>query len=205
MCRTILTQVAAFLAVVASIFIANDLKTVADTPWKLILGIIVLVVAAAAALTEVIGTFRSSPIRYRGDRRDEKILKHMTKMLRTQEHCVMSSNDLSWVKGEARGVLLDKAEKRSLTLVMPRSNKLSSELVARGAVAYYYGDEEFKFASRFTLVNPARSDAWVAIGHGTKGEHTIRKIDSKDDPAIHLADDLFRLVRRRAMAEALRE
>ncbi|MFB9651958.1 hypothetical protein [Pseudarthrobacter oxydans] len=201
MLRTILTQLAAFSAVVASVLLANDLKIVADTPWKLILGAIVLLVAAVAAIWEIIGTFRSRPVRYRGDRRDEKILKRMTKILRTQERCVISSNDLSWVKGKARDVLFDKASKRSLTLVMPCANKLSSDLVDKGAVAYYYGDEEFRFASRFTLVNQSRSDAWVAIGHGTKNEHTIRTIDSKDDPAIHLADDLFRLVRRRAMSE----
>lgn len=203
--RTILTQLAAFSAVVASILIANDLKTVAETPWKLILGIIVLLIAAVAALGEIIGTFRSSPIHYRGARRDEKILKRMTKILRTQEHCVISSNDLSWVKGEARDVLFKKASKNSLTLVMPRANKLSSDLVAKGAVAYYYGDEEFKFASRFTLVNHSRSDSWVAIGHGTKDEHTIRMIDSKDDPAVHLAEDLFRLVKRRVMSETRSE
>lgn len=205
MLRTILTQLAAFLAVVASVLLANDLKSVLDTPWKLVLGAIVLFVAAGAATWEVIGTFRSSPIRYRGKRRDEKILKHMTKMLRTQEHCVISSNDLSWVKGEARDVLFNKASKNSLTLVMPRANELSSDLEDKGAVAYYYGDEEFKFASRFTLVNHSRSDAWVAIGHGTKDEHTIRMIDSKGDPAIHLADDLFRLVRRSAMSETRSE
>ncbi|MDP9695386.1 UNVERIFIED_ORG: hypothetical protein J2X79_002963 [Arthrobacter globiformis] len=205
MLRTILTQLAALLATVASVLLANDLKTLVDTPWKLFLGLIVLLVAAVAAIWEIFGTFRSRPIRYRGDGRDEKILKHMTKMLRTQEQCVISSNDLSWVKGEMREVLIDKASKKSLTLVMPRANELSSDLEDKGAVAYYYGDEEFKFASRFTLVNQSRSDAWVAIGHGTTNEHTIRTIDSKDDPAIHLADDLFRLVRRRAMSEARSE
>ena len=205
MLRTILTQMAAFLAVVASVLLANDLKSVVDTPWKLVLGVSVLLVAAVAAAWEIIGTARSRPSRYRGDRRGEKILKHMTKMLRTQEHCVISSNDLSWVKGDARDVLLDKASKKTLTLVMPCANELSSILTAAGAVAYYYGDHDFKFASRFTLVNHGRSDAWVAIGHGTRNEHTIRTIDSKDDPAVHLADDLFRLVRRRAMAEARSE
>jgi hypothetical protein len=205
MLRTILTQLATFLAVVASVLLANDVKSVADTPWKIVLGIIVLLVALVAAIWEIVGTHKSRPIRYRGDRRDEKILKHMIKLLRTQEHCVISSNDLSWVKGDARDVLFAKASKNSLTLVMPRANELSSDLEDKGAVAYYYGDEEFKFASRFTLVNHSRSDAWVAIGHGTKNEHTIRTIDSKDDPAIHLADDLFRLVRRRAMSETRSE
>lgn len=200
MIRTILTQLTAFLALVASILLANDLKSLVETPWKLVLGIVVLLVAILAATWEVIGTAKSRPIRFRGKKRDVKILKYMTKMLRTQEQCVISSNDLSWVKGEARDVLLEKAAKKSLTLVMPRENELSAELTDSGAVAYYYGDEEFKFASRFTLVNHSRSDAWVAIGHGTKNEHTIRAIDSKDDPAIHLADDLYRLVRRRAMS-----
>lgn len=202
MARTVITQTSAFLAVLAGIFLSNDVETILEQPWKLNLGVLVVIAALAAALWEIVGASKSRPVRFSGHRRDEKILKYMLGMLRTQAHLVISSNDLSWVKGEARHALFEKASHSSLTLLMPCANDLSSDLVSKGAVAYYYGDDEFRFASRFTLVNHSRSDAWVAIGHGAKNEHTIRTIDSKDDPAIHLADDLFRLVRRNAAREA---
>ena len=194
MTRAIITQAAAVLALVGSLLLSNDWNNVLQTPWKVVLGGVAISVAIAAAIYEVVGTAKSRPIRYRGIDRDTKILNFMTSMLSNQEQCVISSNDLSWVRGDARDVLFKKAHEHSLTLVMPVENDLSRELVDGGATAYYYGDADFRFASRFTIVNPARADAWVAIGHGTKGVHTIRTIDSNDDPAIHLANDLYLLV-----------
>ncbi|MCW4464955.1 hypothetical protein OK351_05475 [Glutamicibacter sp. MNS18] len=198
MTRTLVTQIAAIVALIASIMLANDLNNVFTTPWKVILGSVAVLAAIIVAIWEIFGTYKSQPLRFKGPKRDAKILKYMIKLLKSQAQCVISSNDLSWVDDVAKEVLADKAAKKSLTLVMPLENEISKYLVGQGAVAHYYGDDEFKFASRFTLVNPLRSDAWVAIGHGAEQVHTIRKISSKDDPAIHLADDLYRLMKRNA-------
>ncbi len=92
--------------------------------------------------------------------------------------------------------MVEKAQQRSLVLVMPMRNILSSELESKGAVAYYYGDDDFKFSSRFTLVNYSRADAWIAIGFGDNSGHTIREVHKRDDPTVFLADDLIRLAKR---------
>lgn len=176
--------------------LANDLDSIFKTPWKVVLGSIAVLAAIAVAIWEIFGTYKSQPRRFKGPKRDAKILKHMIKLLKPQSQCVISSNDLSWVDEVAEKVLEEKATNNSLTLLMPVENEISVKLVSKGAKAYYYGDDHFKFSSRFTLFNPSGSGPWVAIGHRTEEVHTIRKISSKDDPAIHLVDDLYRLMAR---------
>lgn len=196
MVRTILTQLGALAALVVSVVLAGDFPQLADSPWKSVIVALAVVVAVSLAAWEVFGTWRNLPIRYRGKKRDANVLKYMTKLLSFDGQCVMSSNDLSWATGDAEHALIKKAREGSLTLIMPSPNKLSTDLEEEGANAHYYGNEEFKFLSRFTLVNASRADAWVAIGHGTNGEHTIREISLKEDPTVHLANDLVRLVKR---------
>jgi hypothetical protein len=198
MVRSVLTQLGALAALAISVVLAGDLDRLLDSPLKALFVAISVLIAIAAAVWEVVGTHRSRPIRYRGKRRNAKILRYMTKLLAAEGQCVVSTNDLSWVTGSASDALFEKAKSGSLVLVMPQSNEIGERLEHAGAKAYYYGDEEFKFSSRFTLVNPARADTWVAVGHGTKGAHTIREAHSKDDPVVHLAKDLFQLAKRNA-------
>lgn len=202
MTRTLITQIAAIVALISSILLANDLNNLFATPWKVLLGSVAMLLAIAAAIWEVFGTYKSQPRRFKGPKRDAKILKDMIKLLKPQSHCVISSNDLSWVDEVATKVLEEKATKKSLTLLMPVENTISKNLVSKGAKAYYYGDDLFTFTSRFTLFDPSGSGPWVAIGHRTEEVHTIRKISSKDDPAIHLVVDLYRLMARNAKAAA---
>ncbi|WP_285241797.1 hypothetical protein [Pseudarthrobacter sp. MEB009] len=199
MTRTWITQIAAIAALISSIMLANDLNNLFSTLWKVVLGSIAVLFAILSATWEIVGTYKSQPRRFKGPKRDAKILKYMIKLLKPQSQCVISSNDLSWVDAAAEKVLEEKASTNSLTLLMPIENDISVRLVSKGAKAYYYGDDQFKFTSRFTLFNPSGSGAWVAIGHRTEEVHTIRKISSKDDPAIHLVDDLYRLMARNKM------
>lgn len=182
--------------------LANDLNNLFNTLWKTLLGAVAVLAAISLAVYEIWGTYRSQPRRFKGFKRDAKILKYMIKMLTPQAHCVISSNDLTWVDEAATKVLEEKAEKKSLTLLMPVENKVSQNLVSKGAKAYYYGDDLFKFTSRFTLFDPDGSGPWIAIGHRTEDVHTIRKVSSKDDPAIHLVIDLYRLMARNTEAVA---
>lgn len=196
MTRVLLTQTLTIIALASSILLANNLTDLFNTPWKLYLGITAVLIALSSAVVEITLTAKSQPKKFRGKKRDEKILKYMIKLLSTSDQYVISSNDLSWAEGKSLEVLSKKAQSNSLTLIMPKSTELSALLVAEGATAHYYGDENFKFASRFTLINPSRSGSWVAIGHGTEQIHTIRKISSKDDPAMHLVRDLYKLSAR---------
>lgn len=168
------------------------------TPWKAILVVVVVAVAISLALWEVITAVRLRPIAYKGKKRNERIQKYMANLTRFDGQCVVSSNDLSWVSGEAYEMLMKKAAERSLVLVMPRENEMSRELVAAGAEARYYGDETFRLRSRFTVVNSNRADAWVAVGYGRKGAHMIREFHSSDDPTLNMAKDLIDMARRLA-------
>lgn len=181
-----------------TVLLAGSLRELLMTPWKVILVVVVVAVAISLALWEVITAVRSRPIAYKGKKRNERIQKYMANLTRFDGQCVVSSNDLSWVSGEAYEMLMKKAAERSLVLVMPRENEMSRELVAAGAEARYYGDETFRLRSRFTVVNSNRADAWVAVGYGRKGAHMIREFHSSDDPTLNMAKDLIDMARRLA-------
>lgn len=198
MIRTILAQLSAVASIVLTVLLAGSLGELLMTPWKAILVVVVVAVAISLALWEVITAVRSRPIAYKGKKRNERIQKYMANLTRFDGQCVVSSNDLSWVSGEAYEMLMKKAAERSLVLVMPRENEMSRELVAAGAEARYYGDETFRLRSRFTVVNSNRADAWVAVGYGRKGAHMIREFHSSDDPTLNMAKDLIDMARRLA-------
>ena len=202
MIRTSLAHAAALAALLLSVLLAGDLETLFGSPLKTTFLVLTVLMAAGLAFWDLVGAKRDQPIRYRGKKRNAKILKYMTKLLKFDGQCVMSSNDLSWVAGEARDALFEKARQKSLVLVMPCRNELSQELERAGAEAYYYGDGDFRFRSRFTLVNPSRADAWVAIGHGNSAAHTIREVHAESDTIVYLADDLYRLTKRHTTAGA---
>ena len=198
MIRTILAQLSAVASIVLTVLLAGSLGELLMTPWKAILVVVVVAVAISLALWEVITAVRLRPIAYKGKKRNERIQKYMANLTRFDGQCVVSSNDLSWVSGEAYEMLMKKAAERSLVLVMPRENEMSRKLVTAGAEARYYGDETFRLRSRFTVVNSNRADAWVAVGYGRKGAHMIREFHSSDDPTLNMAKDLIDMARRLA-------
>ncbi|MCT1722187.1 hypothetical protein M3B14_00820 [Kocuria marina] len=198
MIRTILAQLSAVASIVLTVLLAGSLRELLMTPWKAILVVVVVAVAISLALWEVITAVRLRPIAYKGKKRNERIQKYMANLTRFDGQCVVSSNDLSWVSGEAYEMLMKKAAERSLVLVMPRENEMSRKLVTAGAEARYYGDETFRLRSRFTVVNSNRADAWVAVGYGRKGAHMIREFHSSDDPTLNMAKDLIDMARRLA-------
>jgi len=196
--RTILAQFSAVAAVVLTVLLAGDLDELLATPWKVVLVGVAVVAAISLAVWEVVAAVRSRPIAYKGKKRNERIRKYMANLTKFDGQCVVSSNDLSWVSGEAYEMLMKKAAERSLVLVMPRSNQMSRQLVKAGAEARYYGDATFRLRSRFTVVNSNRADAWVAVGYGRKGAHMIREFHSSDDPTLNMAKDLIDIARRLA-------
>lgn len=198
MIRTILAQLSAVASIVLTVLLAGSLGELLMTPWKAILVVVVVAVAISLALWEVITAVRLRPIAYKGKKRNERIQKYMANLTRFDGQCVVSSNDLSWVSGEAYEMLMKKAAERSLVLVMPRENEMSRKLVTAGAEARYYGDETFRLRSRFTVVNSNRADAWVAVGYGRKGAHMIREFHSSDDPTLNMSKDLIDMARRLA-------
>jgi len=193
--RSILTHAIGVLAILIAV-ITTNVEQLFSSEWNTLIICLAFGLAAFLAVYDIIRVVKERPKRFTGSKRETKILAYMTKLFSGDGRCVVSSNDLSWVKGDAREALLRKAESRSLELVMPASTALSQELVARGAVAHYYGDAEFRFSSRFTIVNSSRADAWVAVGMGTQDAHIIREVNANSDPTFHMATDLVKLAKR---------
>lgn len=196
MIKTLTTQSASVIALLTTIVLAVDLDSLTNSLGRLLLVSAAVVVALIAALIEVADTARSRPKQFRGRNRNRKILDFMIKLLSSDEQCIISSNDLSWAQGDAFEALKVKAENGSLTLLMPKPNEVSRKLEQLGAKAHYYGSDEFTFRSRFTLINSNRPDGRVAIGFSAKDAHRIRIFEAKDDPAVHLAEDLFKMAKK---------
>lgn len=201
MAQTIVAHVAAVVALIATILLGVDVEAALKDPIKAIVISLAVVATLTLAAIDIARSASKRPKSFSGDNRDAKIRAYMGKLISKEWSCVVSSNDLSWVRGEVREIMFEKARRGSLELVMPVATELSEELVSAGATARYYGTHEFKFESRFTLVNPDSRDSWVAIGQGTSKAHLIREIHPEDnDPTIDLAKDLIRIARKAAGA-----
>lgn len=199
MVRTVLAHGGALLVLILTIVLGVNLEEASKNPVSI--GLIVLAILATAALAgwDVYIATRQRPISFKGRDQNDKIREYMKSLIETDRRCIVSSNDLSWVRGDVREIMLTKARGGSLELVMPIPSPLSAELAAAGATVHYYGDAEFRFRSRFTLVNSDSADSWVAIGQRTSKTHLIREVHVIDnDPTLHLAKDLIDLARRAA-------
>ncbi|MDM7885135.1 hypothetical protein QUG92_08455 [Curtobacterium sp. RHCKG23] len=196
--KTIIAQTASVLALLVGILLTGDPRKLFENHLGVIFAIAAVIVAGIVFVVEVREALANRVRKFSGRSRDEKVKAFMVKLVEGGGHCVMSSNDLSWVDSEAEKVLKAKAKAGSLELLMPREVAKSKRLAAAGAKVHYYGDEDFKFKSRFTIVNAGRSDSYVAIGHGAHETHFIRIAGEKSDPAVSLADDLRRLAERHA-------
>jgi hypothetical protein len=177
MIRTISTHVAAVGTVVLTVVLAGVFDNLQTTsPIKLIVVGFLLVAVLVLAVWDIVVARKRAPIR-------------------------ISSNNLSWVTGDALVAMTDKASNKSLLIVMPQENETSKELALKGAEVYYYGAELSPISSRFTIVNFGRSGKWAAVSHEVDGAHIIQKVRSGSDPTLHMAEDLFEMARRKAVGE----
>jgi hypothetical protein len=203
MIRTISTHVAAVGTVVLTVVLAGVFDNLQTTsPIKLIVVGFLLVAVLVLAVWDIVVARKRAPIRYSGADKDEKARAFMTKLITENNgRCAISSNNLSWVTGDALVAMTDKASNKSLLIVMPQENETSKELALKGAEVYYYGAELSPISSRFTIVNFGRSGKWAAVSHEVDGAHIIQKVRSGSDPTLHMAEDLFEMARRKAVGE----
>lgn len=196
MLRTILTHAVAIVTLVLTILFGFGALEKFPDAIVLLFVILAIVTTLILAAYDTFATWRNGHKYFHGSNQDDDILEYMTKILSGDGRCVVSSNDLSWMRGGARDALLEKARKGSLELVMPKPSDRARELVEAGATPFYYGAKDFRFRSRFTVVNVDRADEWVAIGGKGRNGHIIREIHSSSDPAYHLATDLINMAKR---------
>lgn len=199
MLRTIITQLGALVALGLTVVFSGDPKTTLQNPINASLLAAAILLALGLAFWDLTAAFKARTLRFKGPKKDIKILTYMVKQLRAEGQVVMSSNDLSWAQsGVGRDVLLEKASANSLTLLMPRETALSRQLEGSGAQVIYYGagDPNFRFASRFSLFKEGRAGEWFAVGHADEDVHLIRRIKANTDPTFHMARDLIALAKR---------
>ena len=202
MVRTVLAHVGSILALIVAVLMAGDLSTLLAKPLNVTFVFSAIAAAILLALWDCVQTARLLPKRFAGKKRNDKVRAYMVRLISSEGRCVLSSNDLSWVKDDALEALLKKAGQKSLKLLMPVPTDLSGRLVEAGAEALYYGENGLKLKSRFTIVNHDRHDTWVAVGMGTREAHIIREIQSNDDPTFHMATDLVRLAERSSVSSS---
>lgn len=193
--RTVIVHLVSLLAITITVFLAAGVINSLDFIGIFSLSLLLLAVVLLT-VWDILEAYKERPRRYGGKSRETKVRGYMINLLAGDGKCVVSSNDLSWAQGDAKDALLKKATANSLELLMPRETELSKELEEAGAEVYYYGDAEYRFKSRFTIVNSARSDSYVAIGRGTRRAHLITLVDSNSDPVYHMATDLKSLAKR---------
>lgn len=198
--RTTLTHCAAVLALIVTVIFTSNAGKLLSSPLNFIIVVLAILTALGLAILDVRIVAANRPKRFIGKNRDAKIRKFMTKLVSGDGRYVMSSNDLSWAHGKALEALESKAQAGSLELIMPTETALSRKLVDAGATGHYYGDDNFRFRSRFTIVNAGRAGAWVAVGIGEEEAHVVRSISSNEDPVFHMAADLVALAERAARA-----
>lgn len=203
MWRTIITQLGALVALGLTVVLSGDLKTTLQNPMNILLLTAAVVLTIGLAIWDLTAAYKARTLRFKGRKKDKRILTYMVNNLRPEGQVVMSSNDLSWAQsGAGKAALLDKARANSLTLLMPRETTLSRQLQSSGAQVIYYGagDPNFRFASRFSLFREGRAGEWFAVGHADEDVHLIRRIKSNSDPTFHMSRDLIELAKRTSEA-----
>lgn len=130
---------------------------------------------------------------------DRAIRDYMFAWVKEGGRVAIFSRRLGWVDDdEMRELLLKKAERGELTIVIPKPVLLSNELAQAGAEVIHYGESGYTIRSRFTIVHRERTDTAVAIGRkGRDGKHIVREFKTSDEePAFWLAEDLIEILRR---------
>lgn len=200
MLRVIATHVLSIGTIAITFICAGNIEELPASPTLIYAILIILFISVLTlAVIDVAHKCRSSDIEYSGDTKDEEARNYMTNLVtKNRGRCAISSNNLSWVTGDALEAMLTKAEQDELEIIMPKENAVSRQLANAGAHIHYYGEEEGPLESRFTIVNFQRSGQWAAVSHQVNDVHIIRKIRSGNDPTLYLAMDLFRTARRHA-------
>jgi hypothetical protein len=127
----------------------------------------------------------------------DKIKAYLYNWIARGQRVVIFSRDMSWADDKHMlGLLHEKSKRHELELCLPRDIPLSAELAQSGADVYTYSDLDYIPTSRFTIINPGRHDAQVAIGRTVGHKHLVREISGGDDGLFAVANDLTEVVKR---------
>lgn len=129
---------------------------------------------------------------------DQEINSYMIDWIEKGGSVTVFTRDMSWAQDDisVKRMLLRKAEKSELEIVLYEKNEFISELENKGAKIYTYGELDYIPKSRFTIVRTNRLDSKVAIGSEKNGKHYIEEFGVTDGYPLHIANDLINLIKQ---------
>lgn len=195
--RRYITQAATALATLGSLvaFILLGHDEDSNVPaWRW--GLIALAVLACAVnLREIYRGYRAeSAKRYEAGR---QIRDYMSTLLAGGGRSAIFSRDLTWADhSDVKSLLLQKAKRNELTLVLPRAIPFATELARAGASLFTYPDLNYELRSRFTLVQLGTAAPRVAVGR-PEGDHVfVEEFNERSHPVVTLAEDLHQVLKQ---------
>jgi len=163
-----------------------------------ILGLILVVLGAVLVyLTFRKESAQSEVLRFRRPKQQNKIDEYMVKLFQGSGATLVLTRDMTWAENTAtlKDLLLAKARKKELTVIMESKTAFGTELIQAGATVFYYATLGISgVQSRFTIVDHKSAGAEVAIGRTSNRIHTIERFGPMDPP-LALALDLEKIVR----------
>jgi hypothetical protein len=191
---SLVARVLSFIAAVASmVSVPFTLKPFAE--WGPT-GYAMLVVSAALLVIGVVLEIRaacSTTVFAKDNQRG--IRDYMFRWIRHGGPVAIWTRDHTWVDDdEMRRLLIEKAQRRELTLCVPRATTFSDELGAAGADVVLHGLSDP--AVRFTITQFNKDTFSVALARPGSQFHVIEEY-ANSDPSAALARDLVLLARSR--------
>jgi len=129
---------------------------------------------------------------------DNEIKKYMRNWVNNDGHTVIISRDLSWVSlhDDTYKILLDKAQKHELSIILKKHSECACELKKYGAEIYDYSDIDYTPETRFTFIHYGRSNPRLAIGYQEGEVRKIKEFDKSGAIEYSLAEDLCTLLKK---------
>lgn len=123
---------------------------------------------------------------------EKEINEYMFRWINKGGRVTIFTRDMSWAEDDIviKDMLLKKAMKNELTIILAKNKGLTKNLEQNGANIYTYGELGYTPNSRFTIVRTGRIDSKVAIGKEQNGKHFIEEFSSADGYQFHIANDL---------------
>lgn len=130
-------------------------------------------------------------------RASREIRDYMRALLDRGGRSAIFSRDLTWADhSDVKDVLLEKARRGELTIVLPRVVPVATELASAGAALFTYPALDYELRSRFTLVQLGTAAPSVAVGR-PQGEHVyVEEFNERTHPVVTLAEDLHQVLKR---------
>lgn len=195
--KRFIIQVATSLATLGTLiaFILLGYDTGQSIPaWRWLL-IVAAILACIVNLYENWLAYRASKARrYRAGR---EIRDYMRDLLERGGRSAIFSRDLTWAEhSDVKDLLMQKAKRDELTLMLPREVPVARELARAGAQLFTYPGLDYELRSRFTLIQLGTTGPCVAVGRPQGQEVFVEEFNERSHPVVTLAEDLHQVLKQ---------